>query len=652
MKKTIKFFAAALAIVAAASCAKENPENTENSIRDNSPVELVDFIAEVKLHDTGESSTKTSLDSDKLIANWSENDAIMVFPFQNGTGGDNYCPYKGTEVTIINESINGTSAKFSGQAAYASNYFAVYPFKVLDKNNCYDNRWAFKKQTLQSQTVVANNFPQTSWGPAHIAMANSCNDGTIFDLKNKLAYLKFTIEYDEVYSIEVSANMVSKGENRELNNNVNLGGVLYYRPAKQSFNINTGDNTIIATNNNQPFEKGVPYFIALPAVEAAGFSMIGKDANGNIVFGKEKKSNLDISANTIYNLGTFGESSTEGVDVQINLFAEAVHKTDANGTIIGTDVTFTVQAPNASEVKDFRLTATLDGYRSYSTTNPNTSGVMTVLNGNKYLPRGKDGYYLINCEYTVNGHKHTPTVRVKIPEPVFSSSTVFTNSYSHYCNGYIDTANKMDAGTLQINRSSATINYDIVSLHPITIEVEINGQTFRTENSKYSSTTWNKELTSVPAGKHSLKTRVTFDGITKESTQDVYMTGLPMKSFNASDWNISNGAISDGILKLTNDASAELKCQTPTDINVSFELNTLVYGHRSTRYSYLYKFNIGDSEYSKSISGNVDRNQYFNCSGNIIWKANTQIKMIADVDNVDNNDPAYVDIYKLNILYR
>ena len=276
MKKTIKFFAAALVIVAAAACAKENPENTENSIRDNSPVELVDFIAEVKLHDTGESSTKTSLDSDKLIANWSENDAIMVFPFQNGTGGDNYCPYKGTEVTIINESINGTSAKFSGQAAYASNYFAVYPFKVLDKTNCYDNRWAFKKPTLQSQTVVANNFPQTSWGPAHIAMANSCNDGTIFDLKNKLAYLKFTIEYDEVYSIEVSANMVSKGENRELNNNVNLGGVLYYRPAKQSFNINTGDNTIIATNNNQPFEKGVPYFIALPAVEAAVAGETGK----------------------------------------------------------------------------------------------------------------------------------------------------------------------------------------------------------------------------------------------------------------------------------------------------------------------------------------------------------------------------------------
>ena len=59
---------------------------------------------------------------------------------------------------------------------------------------------------------------------------------------------------------------------------------MFYRPAKGSFNINTGDNPISATNNNQPFKKGVIYYIALPAVEATDLSMVGKDSNNGIVF--------------------------------------------------------------------------------------------------------------------------------------------------------------------------------------------------------------------------------------------------------------------------------------------------------------------------------------------------------------------------------
>jgi hypothetical protein len=211
----------------------------------------------------------------------------------------------------------------------------------------------------------------------------------------------------------------------------------------------------------------------------------------------------------------------------------------------------------------------------------------------------------------------------------------------------------MDAGTLILNSSSASIHYDIVAKHPITFEVEINGQTVKVENSKYTSTSWNnKEVTSIPAGKYNLKTRVTFDGITRESVQNVYMTGLPMKSINESDWNITSGSISDGKIKLTNDASAELKCMTPTDINVKYDLQTYVRGHHATKYDYTYSIIIGDFKDSKTISGIGNRDEYFFSSGDAVWKANSPIKMIGDVGHIDNADPAYTEITKLSILYR
>lgn len=636
MKKTIKFFAAALAVVAAAACAKENPENTENSIRDNSPVELVDFIAEVKLHDTGESSTKTSLDSDKLIANWSENDAIMVFPFQNGTGGDNYCPYKGTEVTIINESINGTSAKFSGQAAYASNYFAVYPFKVLDKNNCYDKVWAFKNSTLRSQTVVANNFPQTSWGPAHIAMANSCQNGTIFDLKNQLAYLKFSVNYDNIYSIEVSASAVSTGENRNLESSRNLGGNLYYRPAKQSFNINSGDYPIIANNNNQAFEKGVTYYIALPAVEASELSMTGKDANNNIIFSKTKQSNLDIQANTIYNLGTFGESTSVGEDVQINPYAEAVHKTDSYGNIIGTDVKIYIQPTDASKIKDFSFSASIDNYRSLYTSNPNDVAIMTVLNDNRYLPRGDKGYYFITYEYSVNGNKKEPKyLRVDIPKPNFNITTEVASAHGYYLAGNINMANNTNPNYVKLNKVSIGIDDNVVDKNHINVKVEFNQDTFNQErNRNYLSL--NKEY-SLGIGNYTLTTTVTFDGISKTSTQQIYVTGLPYKDYKTTLY--------------SNQETTVPNIYIPEDINVDINLDAMLVGYNGKSYI-TYTLYLGSEAFAETTQGyDASQTKAYVLNGkDVVLKANSSIKMESSVN--DNYNDKYVQVKDFDILYR
>lgn len=633
MKKTIKFFAAALAIVAAASCAKENPENTQSGVRDDSPVELVDFHAEVNLSTTGGSSTKTSLATDMVSVNWSANDALMVFPYKVG-GGDAESPYKGSEIKIINESINGTAAQFSGSAQYASNYVAVYPFKSFDKNNCYNNRWAFQKETLRKQNIVNNNFPTVSWGTAHIALANSCQNGTIFDLKNQLAYLKFSVNYDNIYSIEVSASAVSAGENRNLESGKNLGGTLYYRPAKQSFNINSGDYPIIANNNNQAFEKGVTYYIALPAVEASELSMTGKDANNNIIFSKTKQSNLDIQANTIYNLGTFGESTSAGEDVQINPYAEAVHKTDSYGNIIGTDVKIYIQPTDASKIKDFSFSASIDNYRSLYTSNPNDVAIMTVLNDNRYLPRGDKGYYFITYEYSVNGNKKEPKyLRVDIPEPQFNITSEVTSAYEYYLAGNTNMANNTNSNYVKLNKVSVGIDDYVVDKNHINVKVEFNQETINQERNR-SFLSINKEY-SLNIGSYVMTTSVTFDGVTETATKEIHVTGLPLKGYECT---------------LNSNQELTVNVNAPKNINVDVNLDAYLYGYNSKSYI-AYTLYFGDQTFSDTTQGYAYKDKTYQFNGaDAVIKANSSIKMESAING--NEQGRYVHVKKFDVLYR
>ena len=649
MKKTIKFFAAVLSLAIAAACSKVDSSDITNDVRPEFNYDTIDITVEALLNGPVDpSETRATLASDGLSVHWTAGDQINMFPFK-GTGHYDPSPYEGKNLLLkVNaETISGGSAQFSGTAASGDIYRAIYPAGSLNAGQCYGDYYVFNNYTLKSQTVVENDFPAASWGCTNISMAFDTPKGDVLHFKNMLAYLKFTVNYDNVYSIEVSASSVSAGENRNLDSGKNLGGSLRYRPAKGSFNINTGDYPITVTNNNQPFKKGIIYYIALPAVEATELSMVGKDSNNGIVFSKVKKSNLDIQANTIYNLGSFGESTTVGEDVNVDIFATAEHVKDTYGDLQRTEVKITLQASDASKINDFTFTASLPNGRQANATNPNSTVSMDYTVQNMYLSHGT---HSIECNYTVNGNKKSKTITVNVPAPEFTVKTEFSNSYTYYTSGNVSYANSLDAGALTLTRSKAGIAAQTANLLKIAYVVEFNGN-------KYESTTGNtfnlnKALSSLPAGKYVLKTSATFDGITRTTTQDVYMTGLPMKSFNTSDWNISNGTASNGQLKLTNDASAELKCQTPTDINVAFELNTYVVGHHSTKYSFLYKFIIGNSEYSKSISGDVAQNQYYNCSENTVWKANTPIKMVTDVEKIDNNNPAYVDINKISILYR
>ena len=72
MKKSFKFFAAALAIVAAASCAKE----ISNDDIQAPEQELVHKVFTASLNVDPDTETKTTLHEDGVTVHWAEDDVI------------------------------------------------------------------------------------------------------------------------------------------------------------------------------------------------------------------------------------------------------------------------------------------------------------------------------------------------------------------------------------------------------------------------------------------------------------------------------------------------------------------------------------------------------------------------------------------------
>jgi hypothetical protein len=106
MKKTFKFFAAALAIVAAASCAKEISN-------DNIPVEEEVPVTFTASYDE-EDGTKATLAENNFV-HWTDEDAIYVYI------NDSYGDVNSTATLSIDPSSNDddpTFAAFTGTLKY------------------------------------------------------------------------------------------------------------------------------------------------------------------------------------------------------------------------------------------------------------------------------------------------------------------------------------------------------------------------------------------------------------------------------------------------------------------------------------------------------------------------------------------------------
>lgn len=321
MKKTFKFFAAALAIVAAASCAKEISN-------DNIPVEEEVPVTFTASYDE-EDGTKATLAENNFV-HWTDEDAIYVYI--NDSYGDLYS----TATLSIDPSSNDvdpTFAAFTGNLIYngSYSYYAVTP----------STGWSFTQMRYDSGLGVQNAV-KDSFDPAkHVAVADKARKATYdhFTFHNACALLKVTLASDNVYSIKV------EGTN---NSGVGIGGKLYFSASDISSknyaisNMADGDYPYITlkNSNSTPLENGASYYIVVPHITVKNFKVSLCDANGNALVTKSKASDFKIERNKIYDLGTF-ELPKESVEVSTSSLSLAAKNASASFKVVA-DVDWTV----------------------------------------------------------------------------------------------------------------------------------------------------------------------------------------------------------------------------------------------------------------------------------------------------------------------
>ena len=289
MKKTFKFFAAALAIVAAASCAKEI--NVDTPVDDSAEKVYMTFTASYD----AEGETKTVLAENNFI-HWTDEDAIRIFS-KDKSGDWNM----NDEVFAIDPSSNDadpTFGDFSGNVVPSTSYIAATPAYGWSVYNGPTKYIEF--EGLANQIAVEGAFDPSM----HLALSVSLKENHFY-FQNACALLKVKIgnNLEDVYSIQVTGSKVETPFG-----DAALGGKLSYRvgdlyPNKTSASSNT--ITLKKSNANESLKKNVDYYIVVPICDVENFTVTMLNKNGQAVSTKSKSNKFEIKRNKIYDLGTF-----------------------------------------------------------------------------------------------------------------------------------------------------------------------------------------------------------------------------------------------------------------------------------------------------------------------------------------------------------
>ena len=288
MKKTFKFFAAALTIVAAASCAKEI---TNDDIQAPEQ-ELVRKVFTASF----DTDTKTTLADDGLSVHWIKDDVIKVIPAGSKSGSD---------FSVV--SCNETFADFVGETVDADSYRAIYPSSAYNEEYSSAPTFVFSNGSaaLSMQYAVEGDFSiAANFGvSSNFAVSQPSKDGHLY-FQNINAFLKFQLSMDNASVVEVSSSRVTAYPNSYmLSSTKDLGGTINYVLGDKKVYITSDEIITFKTEDASNLKSGVEYYIAIPAVEIEGLSIVIKDKDGGVINTYNRSRTLDAVANTIYDLG-------------------------------------------------------------------------------------------------------------------------------------------------------------------------------------------------------------------------------------------------------------------------------------------------------------------------------------------------------------
>ena len=313
MKSTLKYFAAAFAIVAAAACSKEL-SSTDDVNFENQPKVQMTFTASIG----SDVKTKTALNN-KLLE-WTAGDKITLYGNGDYNKPDGYNKHKGY-CTIEESSISNdkTSAAFIGNVASSSDYCALYPAEGWTVNNMVDYKYEFKG--FADQKAVRNSFDPSK----HVMVAGHV-DGTKISFMNVCALAKVTIATDLVYSVKIDGTDIAGGS---------IGGPFGWKinKSKSEYAAITSNkiHTITLKNENgAPLENGATYYIVLPACTISNYSVSVCDQNGFVIGSKAKASDFIVERSKIYDMGTFDNTNVKPVEI-LNVNTTSLNLSATNG---------------------------------------------------------------------------------------------------------------------------------------------------------------------------------------------------------------------------------------------------------------------------------------------------------------------------------
>ncbi len=269
--KTLRILTLAAAALISAACGNE--DFLENPGNEAAKPVLMTFTADVP-------QTRTQLDGHDV--HWVKYDEIALWD-----GSEAY-----QKLMVDAESINGSSATFSGPAIPGADYTAFYPLIAVESMNATSIRFNLPAE----QTAVAGTFAN-QLAPA-LARATGGSTNLVFD--NLCALVKFT----------AGADMAGEGTFTLVGGNATeaLAGKL---------TCNTADGTLTATEPatritlKGTFESGQAYyFVVMPGTLANGFSLLYEDSKSKL-YRKATGNSVTLQAGHILNLGTLALTGFE-----------------------------------------------------------------------------------------------------------------------------------------------------------------------------------------------------------------------------------------------------------------------------------------------------------------------------------------------------
>lgn len=461
-------------------------------------------------HTTTQIESRTSLVDGKTVV-WNEGDAVAVYDF--------VAPKR--EFTA---EISGNTVHFSGNITpkYGS-FVAAYPYELAAENNVNRNILMYLPA---EQTAVADGFSDDL--NLSIAKGERNVDGSPSEVRfrNVCQLVKLSVpEYADgrIAKIEFTASTAIAGQLTIDYND--------YDPVVSTNQQGAKTVALFPPSNSNSFAQGSYYFVLAP-VEMNGFTIKITDTTGK-TYTQHSNSTIGGIRGFIYNIGTLDMIEKPVITPQ--------HVYD-NGTLVGTKVTLT--AP----VSDKAWSAVIKNANGEIVrTLSEAAGTLTTDHTDATWPYLPKGNYTVDYTFTTaNGKQKNATTGFSITEnPNFSLSMTANSTYSYYQAGNVDKANSMDA--YAVDGITTTVNGISQVILANSNYAPTRANTFNGTEAGYESgvTSYNGITISL-LGESTLNASFTFDGVTKNASQKVYITGLPFNHQppTSDKWTANNGQTS------------------------------------------------------------------------------------------------------------